>query len=283
MSSDAQRGTDAGDCASVRIVGTDIALPSLGCNTTATNCVIQAGGFSTVNTQAFGPNVISVRLGRLAGMYCWYAFRKIEFTFLPLVGPADPGSTTSQSAAALAAVAVTQNSQAELSDFPTTFQQVAEIDPSVVFTAWEGGSVCYRFNGTRLWSTSTGNSSLLLDQTDQLAISGRWFNTPPTTTPLKTHAIHVSFVLDLYRPQEPSAYPSLSELRGLPSETRAKLRELLDRSDEPDEKSTDPPPLIRHIQSEEMGSDGFYRVASPVRREPARPQRRPSPSPSVKK
>jgi len=287
MSNSAQRGTDAGDCDSLRVEGTDISGVSVMASSGLQTNLTTPGTTTVAASVWFGPNGISSRLARQTGNYSWYAFRELEFTLVPLVGPADQATATTQSGAAVGAFAITQEVLAETTDYPSTFTSIMEINPSVAYTAWEGGKVLYKYNGTRLWCTSNGNGSSIVpaDQVYQVALSGRWYNAPSIGGNIyRTHIVHVRYVVDLYRSQEPNLYPSLVEIQSMSPERRTRLRQMIDEVESEDDRKIAPPPLTRHlIQSEETGSDGFYRVASPTRREPSRPQRRASPTPSVKK
>lgn len=219
MSDRAQRSCDQGQCASVRIVGSDVMKIKLGADLVANANVYgvlgtagasQAAGFIT-------PFYISTRLATFAGMYAWYAFRRIKLTFVPLVGPTSVASTTAVNAAANIAVAICTDSSSDGvggNDGPATFQQVMEVIPSTAFPAWEGGSLLYKFNGTKVWATSSNNSSTNPDTIDsaQLALRAMWSAVNAALTSVATtHNIYIEYVLDLYRPQETTVYPSIRE------------------------------------------------------------------------
>ena len=73
----------------------------------------------------------------------------------------------------------------------------------------------YRFDGTKVWATSTNNSSTNPDYLDseQLALFAAWSTYPAVTATTDVGLIYVRYVVDLYRPQEVTVYPSVSAPR----------------------------------------------------------------------
>ena len=145
-------------------------------------------------------------------------------------------------------------------DGPATFQQVVEVDPSTAFPAWEGGQIVYRFDGTKVWATSNNNSSTNPPRMEniQLVLNAIWQQATSVsgTNAVASHMIHVEYVIDLYRPQELTVYPSIRRPAPLFIQARPPRPFGEQKGDEPDlprAGPTCPPPSPSHTA---VNSDG---------------------------
>lgn len=255
-----QRNSEAGRCPAVRISGTDLSSYTVpAAQIGSTNGLSNNGSLAAV--ARLGPAEISARLSAIAGTYSWYAFRELDIELVSTVGTNSIAGSTSIDAGALYGFCITQNASSDDAvDGPLTLQQVSEVDPSCVTQIWRGGSLSYRYDGTKVWATSTRNSgagAATYMQIYQVNLNAQWFSAPQISgSPLGCGIFRIRYVIDLYRPQEPSV--SLSVRAAAPSEliemvqlAQKRLRFLAGREhredDEKDETyaGLDPPVLIR--------------------------------------
>jgi hypothetical protein len=203
----------------------------------------------------------SARLTNLSCTYQWYAFRKIRFTYVPLIGATTAGAIAFGTLHSIGPVL-------SAGAFNTT-GEVLQTGPGAIMTPlWQKASFEFDFHGTKLWPTTTNATTDAFEQIQgALVCCGQ--NMSGATT---YGVLQVDYVLDLYWPtqivtnitekkEDPRIYPPRSMMAA----------QVASKSDAPDGGPEIPAelaklPLIREDYSASQGpatGGGLVIVRSP--------------------
>jgi len=140
-------------------------------------------------------------------MYQYYAFREVNLEFVPNLYPGQTGSNNNMYMAILQDY---DSAASNLTDDGGLPQKIAQIVPSVVFTAWKGATLTYKFNGKRLWETDVNGSDP--EVYTQMTLCGG------ANSPLNTAIwadLRITYVVDFYIPTFIDSTPALRISRSL--------------------------------------------------------------------
>jgi len=216
MDTDVTNAADWSTAIGVRIAGQDIISGYVGMSPVNghTGLCYSLGGSPTSSWMMnLSPLAISPRLAQLEQTYFFYAFRELTFQYIPIVNSQyipTGGTTNLGSCAITMAVCGNNDSASSMSDTTISFQQaVSEIVPSVTGLAWETMALTYKFNGKRVFETSTNNVTEA-DEMYQgaLLIGSNVFSF--NDTPYQIGIMRVSYVIDFYQPSFVQTSPTLS-------------------------------------------------------------------------
>jgi hypothetical protein len=178
----------SGSMAGIRISGTDL-MCDIATGAT-TQAVLPGGLFYRKISPAF---IGSTRVTNLSTTYQFYAFRKIRFTYVPLI----VGGSTAGGAIAFGSLHFI-GSALTAGGFNTTGEVLQTGPGSVMVPVWQPATFEYTFKGTKLWPTTT-NGTTDASQTVQGAIVACGQGLSPSGP---YGVLQVDYVLDLYWPTQ---------------------------------------------------------------------------------
>lgn len=144
---------------------------------------------------AIVPQNVDPRLAEITKTFQFYAFRVLDFVYVPSVG------TQTQTSLVLA---VSQDAE-EYLQIPSPFQtQGLEMNTAMFTPAWQTATMRYEHPGTKTWKTNLEESGAVADFY-QAQLCGIVSSTSTGTGTGFTYAplgkIYVKYVIDLYEPQ----------------------------------------------------------------------------------
>lgn len=142
------------------------------------------------------PTNVDPRLAEISATFQFYAFRMIEFVYVPAVGTESVNSIV---------LAVSQDAE-EYLQIPTPFQtQALEMNTAMFTPVWQTNSMRYEHPGTKTWRTNLLEAGAVSDfyQAQLVGVVSASINDSPTTANFTTPLgkIYVKYVIDLYEPQ----------------------------------------------------------------------------------
>lgn len=243
MSMDFQRNTDitgsrGNSNLGVRVRGTDSCSATFnisiaGTSAGSTDKAIGSGGSLAYNKN-LGPVEISNRLATLCQLYQYYAFREIDFTFIPNLGP-NYTSGSFQAGNALV-IAFVQNVETATNAL-NSYVKIRAVNPSMVTPSWSPAVFKYRFSGSRVWECDQTNETDT-EQTYQGMIAAAWNGSVVTGAAGLTVAgtLDVRYVVDLYCPVNTGGNVPMKVFTGLSEDDYKALRKLLSNRMLPEKK-----------------------------------------------
>jgi hypothetical protein len=183
------------------------------------------GAYGTIGTdrayQPLSPNNIDPRLAALAQCYQYYAFRKLELTYVPMIGSSVTQATSQIASNSILYVAIQKDFEAAVSKYAVitggtggttgsggTLQTVLDTDPAFACSVWQPASLLFQHKGSELWETFP-NSVETVNQRIQCAlvavietVLGN-STTGATTNPFGR--FWVTYEIDFYVPGPPNA------------------------------------------------------------------------------
>jgi hypothetical protein len=181
-----------------RIVGSDYFQYVLTSTTSAMggyNCLSLGDGNNT-NNVALSPTTISTRLEVQETLYMYYAFREVLFEILPGTAPNAAEGTQFLSFGIIQDWTAAE----QLGNNAYLFGSIAQVVPSVSFTAWEGAKLTYKYAGQKVFECTTDSA----DKEDYFQASiaaGSRSEIPGSgTSPVLLGVIRVTYVIDFYCP-----------------------------------------------------------------------------------
>jgi hypothetical protein len=201
----AQKIADQDNTGSVRCTG--VAVMTSACTAYTTNTgVSYHGAFGTaaapdVGTALLHPEYIDPRLGSVAENYEYYAFRKLNVTYVPFVGTQTAGGVylgiskdPSQSIADFLQVGTAASSA-------TATQELMDIPNSKATSSWQAAACNIIHTGTELWKTFVGGDPVV--ETIQAVLCGIIEATQTSGTLNLYGHFRVDYVCDFYNPIAP--------------------------------------------------------------------------------
>lgn len=144
------------------------------------------------------PGNVDPRLYQIAKTFQFYAFRTLEFVYVPAVGTNVVNNV---------AWGISQDAE-EFLQIPTpSQQQVLEFNYAATTPAWQTSTLRYEHPGTKTWTTNylgdePGPVSQFYQAQISAVFSAPYTPTGPTApTTLTTGTVFVKYVIDLYEPQ----------------------------------------------------------------------------------
>jgi hypothetical protein len=143
------------------------------------------------------PQNVDPRLAEITATFQFYAFRAIDFIYVPSVGTQEPTSLV---------LAVSQDAE-EYMQIPSPFQtQALEMNTAMFTPVWQTNTMRYEHPGTKTWKTNLDEAGAVSDfYQGQLvgvissSIADLPVAAPPVRRPLGK--VYVRYVIDLYEPQ----------------------------------------------------------------------------------
>jgi hypothetical protein len=181
----AQQLADQDSRGSLRVIGTDLySIP-------VSTAIAGTGAFFTSVIgpfySALTPATISARVQAVEEMFQWYAIRKLRISYIP--------SCPSTTAFSLAFGIVTDPRILTAIPSPTE-QQVLEMQPASMSTAWQPQSFMFIHTGTKLWECYLSSESL--DTRVQAYIAGVTSTAVAGNTGFGN--LFVEYEIDFYQP-----------------------------------------------------------------------------------
>jgi len=171
----------------IKCKGCAMITQALSLNSSATTLAYGVyGGFGGIGQdrgyQPLSPNNIDPRLAALAQCYQYYAFRKLELTYVPMIGSSMVQATNQISSNSTLYVAIQKDYEAAVSKYTVitggtggsaasggTLQTVLDTDPAFACSVWQPASLLFTHFGAELWETFP-NSVETVNQRIQCAL-----------------------------------------------------------------------------------------------------------------
>lgn len=172
-----------------------LAAPSESTGIVDAPALVPAAGTNARFYVAIVPTNVDPRLAEISATFQFYAFRMLEFVYVPSVGT---DRTTSL------VLAVSQDAEEYLQIPNPTQTQALEMNTALMTPVWQTSSMRYEHPGTKTWRTNLLESGAVGDfyQAQLTAvISSSVPGTAPGFVLLPCGKLYVKYVIDLYEPQ----------------------------------------------------------------------------------
>jgi len=137
----------------IRIAGSDIVAGTIGFsgNTGQYGLAQNLGALAGISSMwtTFTPQGVSPRLLQFEEMYTFYAFRSMLVQYIPSIASSAANGTVVCSLA----MGQSYDVSTDITDGKYGLQNVAQVNPSMTFSAWEPASMQFNFTGEKLWET----------------------------------------------------------------------------------------------------------------------------------
>jgi hypothetical protein len=170
----------------IRIVGSDVFPFQVESNGADAASPFRSGGGANQNIVWLDPAAVSTRLSQFMQMYTFYAFRKLRFWYMPVVGTSTGGAV---------ALSITQDLYSNQAS--NTLAKILQNQHSTMTEVWRPVTVEISHRGTKVFSPYTSNSVPFGDRY-QFELDGCF------TSALAAAVYGVLFVdyeIDFYSPQ----------------------------------------------------------------------------------
>jgi hypothetical protein len=184
LSGRAQKNVEVGDNG-VRITGGDVFSYSIASDGADGSLVFKPSAGAHVNVVYLDPTAVSARLNFFAQMYTYYAFRRLRFYYMPVVG------TSTGGAISLAITSDLYSNQAS-----NSLSKVLQNEHSTITEVWRPAILEIRHTGTKVFSPFTSNFPVVGERY-QFEISGAFSSTLAAAT---YGVLFVEYEIDFYSP-----------------------------------------------------------------------------------
>jgi len=149
------------------------------------------------------PQNVDPRLAEITATFQFYAFRAIDFIYVPAVGTQTPTQLV---------LSVSQDAE-EYLQIPSPFQtQALEMNTAMFTPAWQTNSMRYEHPGTKTWKTNLDEAGAIGDfyQGQLVGVLSQSVSDLPVGSPVVRYPlgkVYVKYVIDLYEPQPVNNLP----------------------------------------------------------------------------